>query len=205
MNSDKARDDGLAISPDEARPLQIPSALAARQVKMGEKKERRNAAGARRIRIMRIIQSVLSAVLSLAIAIFQGRVYGTYQNTKSVNGAWPPIPNVVPTLLLFSVAIAALVFDGCMLVAYMMPNHKYMKWVVLVGGGAHYIVTSTKTVSYAISAVISKTSNDYGVATGLNSDLWSWTCSDLPPDMAALIHSDSNCNTQVWPTPLPLL
>ena len=73
----------------------------------------KTARAAKRIKIMRVVQSTLSALLSLAIAIFQARVYATYQNTRTQEGMWPAVPNVMPTLLLFSVAIAALVFDGC--------------------------------------------------------------------------------------------
>ncbi|KAK3934797.1 hypothetical protein QBC46DRAFT_453932 [Diplogelasinospora grovesii] len=126
-------------------------------------------AATRRITIMRIIQSGLSSLLSLAIAVWQGKVYVTYQHTKSLQGAWPNIPNLVPTLLLFSVAIAAFVFDVCMLVAYLMPHgNKHARRTIAVGGAANYIVTSAKTVSYAISAVISKTSFDFGNATNQN-------------------------------------
>ena len=73
----------------------------------------KTARAAKRIKIMRVVQSTLSALLSLGIAIFQARVYATYQNTRSQEGMWPTVPNVMPTLLLFSVAIVALVFDGC--------------------------------------------------------------------------------------------
>jgi hypothetical protein len=45
-----------------------------------------------------------------------------------------------------------------------------------IGGAAHYIVVSAKTVSYGISAMISKTSYDFGNTSGHNSDLWSYTC-----------------------------
>ncbi len=72
----------------------------------------KTARGLRRVKILRVVQSTFSALLSLAIAIFQGRVFATFQATKNQAGTWPPMPNVVPTILLFSVALAALVFDG---------------------------------------------------------------------------------------------
>ena len=73
----------------------------------------KTARAAKRIKIIRVVQSTLTALLSLAIAIFQARVYATYQNTRTQEGMWPAVPNVMPTILLFSVAIAVLVFDGC--------------------------------------------------------------------------------------------
>ncbi|KAK1752023.1 hypothetical protein QBC47DRAFT_416508 [Echria macrotheca] len=161
-----------------------------------EAKTRKQARGEKRIKVLRVIQSTLSALLSLAIAIFQGRLYGTYQNTQSTAGAWPKVPDVVPTILLFSVALVALVFDGCMLVGYFFPSSKFARWALRVGGAAQYVMSSTKTVSFAIAAVISKTSYDYGVNSGTNADLWSYTCSDQAVPMEAVIHADSNCNSQ---------
>ncbi len=124
---------------------------------------------------------------------------------------WPAVPNVMPTILLFSVAIAVLVFDGCsespprlhsqllardagsileglprrphtprstadtallaVLVGYMWPTTKFARWAVTIGGAAVYVVSSTKTVSFAISAVMSRTSFDFGNNSGTNSDL----------------------------------
>ncbi len=60
-----------------------------------------------------------------------------------------------------------------------------------------YIVNSTKTVSFAISAVVSKTSFDFGNNSGTNSDLWSYTCTDEAATNNAVIQAESNCDTQV--------
>lgn len=49
---------------------------------------------ARLVRILRLAQSTLSALLSLLIAIFQGRAYLTYNNTKNMPGAWPKVPDL---------------------------------------------------------------------------------------------------------------
>lgn len=68
----------------------------------------------------------------------------------------------------------------------------------MVGGAAHYIVTSSKTVGYAISSIISRTSYDYGNESGTNTDLWSYTCNASPAaNMDPSIQASSNCNTQV--------
>lgn len=149
----------------------------------------------KRIQVLRITQSILSALLSIAIAVFQGRVYWTYQNTKDIAGAWPTVPDVVPTILLFSVAVAALVFDGCMIIAYLRPTSKFAPWAVRIGGAAHYVVATAKTVSYGIAAAISKTSYDFGNASGQNADLWSYTCTE-PAAAIEPIQAESNCNSQ---------
>jgi hypothetical protein len=75
-----------------------------------------------RIRIARSVQHLITSALSLMIAIFQGRTYTLYQQTKGVAGAWPKYADVFPTLLLFSVAVVALVFDACAITAYTFPN-----------------------------------------------------------------------------------
>ncbi|KAK5651784.1 hypothetical protein OQA88_11651 [Cercophora sp. LCS_1] len=149
----------------------------------------------KRVQVLRIIQSILSAILSIAIAAFQGRVYWTYQSTKGMPGAWPPVPDLAPTILLFSVAIAALVFDGCMIVAYLRPTSRFARWAIRIGGAAHYVVATGKTVSYGISAAISKTSYNWGNASGQNADLWGYTCTDSAAAIEP-IHAESNCNCQ---------
>jgi hypothetical protein len=162
-----------------------------------EAKARRRARNDKMVKIMRFIQSTLGAILSIIIAVFQGRVYWTYQKTQSQPGTWPAVPNTMPTILLFSVAVAALVFDICMLVAYMWPSSRYARWAVVIGGGMHTVVASTKTVSFAIAAVVSKTTFDYGNSSGTNGDLWSYTCTDQAETLNNVIQSDSNCNGQV--------
>lgn len=76
----------------------------------------------RRIRIARTIQHLLTSVLSIVIALLQGKVFVLYNQTKDVPGAWPINPNLVPTLMLFATALAALTIDICALVAYFWPK-----------------------------------------------------------------------------------
>ncbi|KAL8312291.1 hypothetical protein RB601_005993 [Gaeumannomyces tritici] len=156
----------------------------------------KTARSARRLKILRVVQSALAALLSLAIAAFQGRVYFTYYNTRQTGGTWPKVPNVMPTILMFIVALVSLVFDGCMLVAYLWPSTRYARWAVTIGGGAQYIISSNKTIGFAISAVVSKTSFDFGDASGTNPDLWSYTCTDQAAELNDIIQAESNCNTQ---------
>jgi len=84
-----------------------------------------------------------------------------------------------------------------MLVAYMWPASKLARWAVLIGSAAHTVISSAKTISYAISAVIMKTSFDYGNTSRQNTDLWSYTCSDQAAAVNDVIQGDSNCNSQV--------
>lgn len=83
------------------------------------------------------------------------------------------------------------------LVGYMWPTTKFARWAVTIGGAAVYIVSSTKTVSFAISAVVSRTSFDFGNNSGTNSDIWSYTCTDQAATNNAVIQAESNCTTQV--------
>jgi hypothetical protein len=77
-----------------------------------------------RIRVARGIQHLVTSMLSLIISILQGRTYVMYQQTKTVHGAWPVHADVFPTLLLFSVAVVALTFDVCAIIAYIWPTTK---------------------------------------------------------------------------------
>lgn len=76
----------------------------------------------RRIRIVRGFQHLLTALVSLGVAILQGRTYIIYEQTKNVPGAWPSFPDLFPTLLLFATAVAATTMDLCALIAYVWPK-----------------------------------------------------------------------------------
>lgn len=149
------------------------------------------------IRILRAVQGTVTGFLSLMIAIFQGRAYVNYLNTKDVPGAWPKTPSLAPTIMLFSVAIAAIVFDLALLVAYFFPRAKIAKYALVVAIKAHWVITSAKTVSYLLTAVACRAGFDQGNASGNNNDLWSWTCSDKAKPMEATNNCDANCTMQV--------
>jgi hypothetical protein len=70
------------------------------------------------VRILRAIQGALTAIIAVSIAVFQGKAYVNYFETKDQVGAWPSHPKLEPTLLLFAVAIMAFTFDGFLIVAY---------------------------------------------------------------------------------------
>lgn len=186
-----------SVHTDESSALKSEKMQPAALVDSVDSTEKKESGLQRWTRILTILQGMLSSLLSLAIAVWQGKVYFTYQRTKAEPGAWPDTPNLVPTILLFSISIAVFVFDACMLLAYLMPGKRRAKWGIAVGNAAYYVVTSVKTVSYAISSAISKTSFDFGNATNQNSDLWSWTCTDQAATMDAMTQAESNCNTQV--------
>jgi hypothetical protein len=76
----------------------------------------------RRIRILRSVHHGLSSILSIIIATLQSLTYVKYEQTKDVPGAWPKQPTLFPTLVLLVVALVALTFDICSLIAYLMPG-----------------------------------------------------------------------------------
>lgn len=76
----------------------------------------------RRIRIARGIQHLLTALLSISVAVMQGRTYILYQQTKGVPGTWPSFVNLLPTLMLFVTALVATVVDLCAIIAYAWPQ-----------------------------------------------------------------------------------
>jgi hypothetical protein len=66
---------------------------------------------------------MMTSRLSLGVAIFQGKTYITYQQTKAVAGAWPTHPNLLPTVMLFATGIGAFVIDLSALIAYLWPQN----------------------------------------------------------------------------------
>lgn len=163
----------------------------------------------RRIRIARTVQHLLTSVLSIVIAILQGKVFVLYNQTKNQPGAWPINPNLVPTLMLFATALAALTIDICALVAYFWPKTSigkkafavslHLVWKPLSNGllkfahSAYAVYTTIKGISYTFSAVVCKTGMDHGSSSGNLDDLWSWTCSKKNSAQSSVTQANSNC------------
>jgi hypothetical protein len=170
-----------------------------------------------RIRIARTLQHLITSALSLMIAIFQGRTYALYQQTKGVPGAWPIHADVFPTLLLFAVAVAALVFDACAITAYTFPHTKIgheafkvrhlvaflidlsdtNRFANKVALGAHNIITTMKGVSYFLTVLVCRSGFSQGKASGENNDLWGWCCAGMSDDKAHVNQAGSVCATNV--------
>lgn len=168
----------------------------------------------RRIRMLRLVQHLLTSILSVIIAILQGKVYIVYLQTKSVQGAWPTTPNLVPTLMLCITAVAALGIDLCAIVAYFWPQSTIGKRAFMVSSSfvfslqhlltvwklassGYGIYTTFKGISYAYSAVVCKTGFDQGNATGDNNDLWSWLCRSKDSTTSAVTQASANCTGSV--------
>lgn len=153
---------------------------------------------AQRVRILRGVQGLLTALLSLAIAVMQGRVYVIYLDTKDVPGAWPSTPNLLPTLLLFSVAIAALVFDIALIVGYT-TRGTVGRVAYQIAIGAHYIAVTTKMASFALTSIVCRVGFNFGNSTGTSptQDLWSWSCTDQAAQMSSVNQAPTDCSTQV--------
>ena len=147
----------------------------------------------RRIRIIRSIHHLLSSAISLVIAIFQGTAYMLYQRTKHVAGAWPVDPVIIPTLLLFGVAVAALSFDVCSLVAYLMPGKRIAQKAFKLAVNMHYVIAGAKGLSWAIAASVCRT----GFQVGNNKDLWGWSCSPEASLEEAINNASFTCSSNV--------
>jgi hypothetical protein len=149
------------------------------------------------IRIIRGVQGLLTAILSIFIAIFQGKVYLRYLETKDRPNAWPNHPSLVPTLMLFAIAIMAFTFDLFLIVAYVSPNKGIAGKAYELANKMHHILTATKTVSYVIVAIICRSGYNFGNSSGTNFDLWSWTCSNKSDQQSAFIQAQWSCSSQV--------
>jgi hypothetical protein len=126
----------------------------------------------RLIRLLRIAQSTLTASLSVAIAVLQLRVYAYYDATQAQPDLYPAHLDLLPTLLLLAVALAALVFDAAQLVCFLLPGRGVAVRVArLVAAKAHYVVVAAKAASFFFSAVVAK-----NAGRGQGNNLWSWAC-----------------------------
>jgi hypothetical protein len=150
---------------------------------------------ARRLRILRLVQSTLTSFLSIAIAVLQGKAYLAYQRTKDTPGAWPTHPNLMPTTLLLVVGILAGAFDLSLLLAYLLPSRA--KTLLGVATKSHNLLTCVKGVSYLLVSVVCRSGFDYGNASGQNNDLWGWTCSSAADQFADVTQAGANCDGQV--------
>jgi hypothetical protein len=94
------------------------------------------------------------------------------------------------------VAIIAAVIDISLLVAYLFPKWSYRAFKL--ANSCHNLLVVAKTVSYAATSVVCRSSFDYGNDTGNHTDLWGWTCTpgaaNLEPGAA------TNCQGQVRTT-----
>lgn len=149
------------------------------------------------VRVLRAIQGLLSSILSLGIAVIQAKVYVTYMNTRGTPGAWPKVPQLLPTLLLLAVSIFAFIFDVCLLVGYLAPSKRFRLKAFNVANACYSVVTTAKTFSYTISSAVFMNGRDFGNASGQNADLWSWTCTDQAATHDSLTQASTNCDLQV--------
>jgi hypothetical protein len=167
-----------ASQPPAAGPM-MPRADAAEAVA----KSRRD----RFVKFLQIIQSIITAVLSVTIAVLQIRVFAYYQGTKDTPGLYPPNLDLLPTLLLLAVALAAIIFDGAQLLVFFMPKRmRIVRKATLIAAKAHYVIVASKAVSYFFSAIVAKNSGG-----GAINNLWSWSCDGKGQNVAGL------CTSQV--------
>ncbi|KAK4160486.1 hypothetical protein QBC43DRAFT_359391 [Cladorrhinum sp. PSN259] len=153
---------------------------------------------ARRLRIVRLMQSAMTATLSIAIAVLQAKAYSDYQSTKNVPGAWPTHPNLLPTILLMVVAVTGAVFDLSCLFAFLFPRR--IAVLYRIAATSHTILTTVKGLSYTLTSVVCRGGFNYGNQSNTNADLWSWTCSPQGDAMSSVNQSEANCvgQTCAW-------
>jgi hypothetical protein len=154
------------------------------------------------IRSLRIAQHTLAALLATVIAALQMSTYAIYQNTKDIPGAWPEHPNIYPILLLGAVAMAALIFDICALIAYISPLSWLGDKAYYIAVKMHYTVAAAKTLGYAIAAVLCKTGYEVNTSNASFNDLWSYACSAEAMKLNHVNQAGYNCHADVCPSGL---
>jgi len=150
---------------------------------------------ARRLRILRLVQSILTSFLSIAIAALQTKVYVNYQQTKHIPGAWPTHPNVLPTIMLLVTAALAGTLDLSLLLAYFFRAHA--KAFFRIATQSYDILTCIKGVAYLYVSVVCRGGFNYGNSSGQNNDLWGWTCGAAADKLNSVTQASANCGGQV--------
>jgi len=181
-------------SPPPSAQLLLPPSNPSNQPEEKEEEEE-DPVTARRLRIIRLVQNALTALVSIAIAVLQARALVSYQQTKDVPGAWPTHANLMPTILLMVVAILAGVLDLCLSLAYLFPA--YATIFLNLATKAQNVVTCAKAVSYLITAIVCRSGFDYGQASGQKNDLWGWTCTSAAQEFDPVTGASANCVGQV--------
>lgn len=200
----RKHDSGVSVTSNPSTPgleLKGKQSIVVEEKEIAEKPTEIEIILGRSIRILLALKSIVTGILSVSIAVFQGRAYIIWNNTKNVDGAWPPVPFLAPTLILFSVAIAAFVFDVCLALAYIFPGKRVANKAIKIAQSAYWVISTAKTAGYGVTAVVCRSGFDFGNASGTNSDLWSWTCSDKSDQFSSVNQSESNCECQVRSIP----
>jgi len=149
---------------------------------------------ARRLRILRFVQSTLTSLLSIAIAALQAKAYASFQRTKDTPGAWPTHPNLLPTILLIVIAVLASAADLSMLLAYLFRSRAETFFEIATK--SYNTLACVKGMSYVLVSVVCRGGFNYGNSTGQNNDLWSWTCSPAADEFDSVTQAGANCDGQ---------
>lgn len=152
--------------------------------------------------MLKLSHHTLTSLVSIAIAALQLIIYLSYQHGKNIPGAWPNKPYLIPTLLLLGVAVAALGFDICAIVAYCLPSSRSSKNLDRTAKGFGMLITGLKGLGFAVAASSGKTAFDGGTNSAKNNDLWGWSCSDQAAQMQSVNNASTNCLVTVsWTDP----
>lgn len=147
----------------------------------------------RRIRILRVVQHALTSSTSVIIAVLQSLTYIKYEQTKGVPDAWPQHPTLGPTILLLAVALMALLFDICSLLAYLMEGQPIADKAYRLALKLHHWLTGLKTFAFTIAASVCRA----GFSMGGQQDLWGWSCSPQGQAMDVTNAAHVNCTGNV--------
>jgi hypothetical protein len=174
-------------TPSESDTAKMPSRTDAAEAVATKRRDRF-------VKFLQIVQSLVTAVMSITIAVLQIRVFAYYQGTKDEPGLYPPHLDLLPTLLLLAVSLAAIVFDLAQLAVFFMPKSiKVVRVAALIAAKAHYVVVAAKASSYFFSAIVAKQSGG-----GAGNNLWSWSCDGKGAGVAGLCGSQVKLPKTPW-------
>ncbi|KAH0537263.1 hypothetical protein FGG08_005925 [Glutinoglossum americanum] len=146
----------------------------------------------KRIRILRIVSRICTAIFSTVVAVMMGMSIHKFSSTKNIyiNGrtAWAKNTKLWPTVMLFSVAAVTVTFNLIILVAYL-RSVKTANRVSTVSSIFGVLVFGGHVVVWVSAAALYRYGKD---TNGVHNDLWGWSCSKGADKIQSTFHSVVN-------------
>ncbi|KAH0565529.1 hypothetical protein GP486_001083 [Trichoglossum hirsutum] len=131
----------------------------------------------RRIRVLRIISRVCTAIFSLAVTVMMAMSLHKFSSTKNtfINGrnAWARNTKIWPTVMLFCVAAVTLILNLAIVIAYL-RSFKAANRASTITSIFGAFVLGIHVLVWIAAVTLYRWGKD---TNGISNDLWGWSCS----------------------------
>jgi hypothetical protein len=139
-----------------------------------------------RIRVLKLVSRLVATGISLAVFVPIAMTFNVFLQTRDTfrtvdtattsdyRTAWAKQTNPWPTYMYFSVALASLFLNACIVVAYS-RSIKLANIAATTSTVFEWLVILSNLIVWIVAVTLYRTEKDKG---GKPNDLWGWTCSD---------------------------